>query len=203
MLPVVKTRVSSRPTNEARRENANARDRSYRDQLLKVGARLFAQHGVARVSVEQLVRGAGISRATFYGFFENKNELAAAVLAPVFESGLAAFSQLRNLAPDDAANRLIDVYLDLWHEHRDALLLSTNFDRAAFTYLEEQHNAFNAALKETLDKIDSGGLLRTDNVDLALGVIAKTAIPLLRVYKGSDELERLYRESMLALLIKD
>ena len=198
----MKTNTASRPPNSVRRANADERAGGYRKKLLEVGARLFVEKGIANVSVEQLLAHAGISRATFYGCFENKNELAAAILLPVFESGALDLEQLAKLSPDDAAGRLIDVYLNLWKEHRDAVLLTTKLEPAAFAYLRAEHDAFNTALKRTLDIIGSGGHLRNDSTKLTLDVIAKTAIPLLRVYKNSDDLERLYRESMLALLFK-
>ena len=198
----MKTNTASRPPNSVRRANADERAGGYRKKLLEVGARLFVEKGIVNVSVEQLLAHAGISRATFYGCFENKNELAAAILLPVFESGALDLEQLAKLSPDDAAGRLIDVYLNLWKEHRDAVLLTTKLEPAAFAYLRAEHDAFNTALKRTLDIIGSGGHLRNDSTKLTLDVIAKTAIPLLRVYKNSDDLERLYRESMLALLFK-
>jgi len=198
----MKTNTASRPPNSVRRANADERAGGYRRKLLEVGARLFVEKGIANVSVEQLLGHAGISRATFYGCFENKNELAAAILLPVFESGALDLEQLVKLSPDDAAGRLIDVYLNLWKEHRDAVLLTTKLEPAAFAYLRAEHDAFNTALKRALDIIGSGGHLRNDSTKLTLDVIAKTAIPLLRVYKNSDDLERLYKESMLALLFK-
>ena len=198
----MKTANASRPPNAVRRATADDRPGGYREKLLKVGARLFAEKGIAHVSVEQLVNRAGVSRATFYGFFENKSELAAAILIPVFESGSAELSKFCQLTPSQAASRLIDVYLALWKEHRDALLLTTHFDSTAFAYIEAKHNTFNSALESALNVIRSGGLLRNGSTELTLNVIAKTAIPLLRVYKDSDDLEHVYRESMLALLIK-
>lgn len=198
----MKTNTASRPPNAVRRANADERAGDYREKLLEVGARLFVDKGIANVSVEQLLTHAGVSRATFYGCFENKNELAAAILLPVFESGAVELEKLATLSPDDAASGLIDVYLRLWREHRDAVLLTANLNAAAFAYLRAEHDAFNTALQRALDVIGAGGHLRNNSTKLTLDVIAKTAIPLLRVYKNSENLERLYKESMLALLFK-
>lgn len=196
----MKTNTAARPPNAVRRANADERASDYREKLLEVGAQLFVDKGIANVSVEQLLTHAGISRATFYGCFENKNELAAAILLPVFESGAVELEKLATLSPDDAAGGLVNVYLRLWTEHRDAMLLTANLNSAAFAYLRAEHDAFNSALQRALDVIGSGGRLRNDSTKLTLDVIAKTAIPLLRVYKNSADLERLYKDSMLALL---
>ncbi len=192
----------SRPPNAVRRANATQRPGENRDKLLDAGAKLFVERGIATVSVEQLVEKAGVSRATFYGFFANKNELAAAILLPVFDSGTRALANLDSLPPRNAAEALINVYLRLWKEHRNALLLTGNFDGAVFPYIRNQHDAFNSELRKILQVIESGKLLRNNSADLTLAVLAKTAIPLLHIYKDREELESAYRESMLGLIIK-
>ena len=77
-----------------------------RDRLLETGARLFAERGLSNVSVEDLIDAVGISRATFYGFFGNKSELAVAVLIPVFESGVISLSATMPREPRAKAERL-------------------------------------------------------------------------------------------------
>ncbi|MEJ2140207.1 MAG: TetR/AcrR family transcriptional regulator [Gammaproteobacteria bacterium] len=57
------------------------------ERLLETAARMFVDKGVNNVSVEELLDAVSISRATFYGFFANKTELAANVMLPVFKSG--------------------------------------------------------------------------------------------------------------------
>ncbi|MEZ0372917.1 MAG: TetR/AcrR family transcriptional regulator [Candidatus Sericytochromatia bacterium] len=48
--------------------------------LLTTAEALFLQFGIRRVSVEEICRKAGISKATFYKSFANRGELAVAVL---------------------------------------------------------------------------------------------------------------------------
>lgn len=191
-----------RPPNAVRRATADRRSSQYREKLLEVGAGLFVERGITRVSVEQLVKKAGVSRATFYGFFANKNELAGAILLPVFDSGSRALANLKGLPPRRVAEELIGVYLYLWKRHRNALLLTSSFDGAVFPYIKTEHDSFNARLEKVLRVIESGGLLRNDSAKLTLEVLAKTAIPLLRVYKDREELEDIYRESILGLIVK-
>ena len=188
--------------NANRRAKAANRDSEHRERLLEVGAPLFAAKGIVSVSVAEVLAAAGLSRATFYGFFANKNELAAAILLPVFDSGLAALMKLDRLPPREAADGLIDTYLQLWREHKNALLLTGIVDSGVFPYVASQHQAFNEALLRILQVIESGGLLRNGSAELTLEVLARTGIPLLRIYKDHDELEILYRDSLLALIIK-
>jgi AcrR family transcriptional regulator len=47
-----------------------------RDQLLQTGEALFVKYGMRRVTVEEICRQAGVSKPTFYKYFENKEALA-------------------------------------------------------------------------------------------------------------------------------
>jgi AcrR family transcriptional regulator len=47
-----------------------------REQLIQTGEALFVKHGMRRVTVEEICRQAGVSKPTFYKYFENKAALA-------------------------------------------------------------------------------------------------------------------------------
>ena len=47
-----------------------------REQIIQTGEILFIKHGMRRVTVEEICRQAGISKPTFYKYFENKEALA-------------------------------------------------------------------------------------------------------------------------------
>ena len=188
--------------NKVRRAKAANRPSRLREPLLDTGARLFVERGMTNVSVEELIAGADVSRATFYGFFANKQELAAAILFPVFASGIAAMEKLYDLAPREAAAGLIDIYLQLWNEHRNALLLVGAIDGTVFPYVRSEHAAYGTALRNVLRVIESGNLLKNDSVELTIEVLARTGIPLLRIYRNRDDLETIYRDSMLGLILK-
>lgn len=173
-----------------------------RDRLLQTGAQMFAAQGIGNVSVEDLIDAVGISRASFYGFFGNKSELAAAVLMPVFDSGVAALSGELPGNPRAKAERLVDMYLELWEKHRDALLLTSMVDSSVFPHIRKRHDEFGVAIRNVLQEILEAGLLRNGDVTLSYLLLAKTGIPLLRLYQAHPEFDTVFRESMLALLLK-
>jgi AcrR family transcriptional regulator len=173
-----------------------------RERLLKTGAQLFAERGLSNVSVEDLIDAAGISRATFYGFFGNKSELAVAVLIPVFDSGIAALSEKLPREPRAKAERLVDMYLELWKKHRDALLLLNMVDSTVFPHIQERHDEFGIAIRNVLQVIADADLLRNGDVTLSYLLLAKTGIPLLRLDHSHPDFDTVYRESILALLLK-
>jgi AcrR family transcriptional regulator len=51
-----------------------------RDRLLQTGEALFVKHGMRRVTVEEICRQAGVSKPTFYRYFENKAALARRIV---------------------------------------------------------------------------------------------------------------------------
>ena len=173
------------------------------DRLLDTAAEMFVNKGLNNVSVEDLLAAAGISRATFYGFFANKTELAANILAPVFNSAIELLADTDAAKPRMIAEQLVEMYLELWHKHRHALLLTGMVDSTLFPYIKDPHEEFGTAILALLKVIEDAGLLRNDSASLSYLVLAKTGIPLLRLYQNQPNFEQIYRESMLALLLRE
>ena len=55
-----------------------------------VATRLFLEHGVDAVTVEQICEGAGISRRSFFNYFESKAQLLSGPSASVITPALLA-----------------------------------------------------------------------------------------------------------------
>jgi AcrR family transcriptional regulator len=66
------------------------------DNLLEAGRKLFWKYGFKRVSIDEICREAGVSRMTFYRFFENKTDLAKTIFANVVADGVIAFNEILN-----------------------------------------------------------------------------------------------------------
>ena len=64
------------------------------DLILEVSHHLFWKHGIRRVSIEEICREAGISKMTFYRNFDNKIELAKAVIDRLFADMIAQYDEL-------------------------------------------------------------------------------------------------------------
>jgi len=171
------------------------------DNLLAVAGRLMAGKGVAAVSVEQILLGAGISRATFYGFCRSKTDLVVAIVEPVFTEGTAALEDLAEHAPGEVVPGVIALYEDLWQRRRDALLMIPGVDAAAFARLRTAHDDYTEAMQAALERAAAGGHLRNGSAAWSFRVLSRTAVPLLRVYADHPDGARLYRESMAALLV--
>jgi AcrR family transcriptional regulator len=169
--------------------------------LVAAAVRQFAERGVERVSVADLIGEADVSRATFYGLFSSKTSLLEHILDPIFDVAVGAVRKLAGEPAPAALAGLIDVYVRLWREHREGLLLIPAVDLATFPHFESRHRALNDAMSAVLARAEDAGLLRNGSARYSLKVIAKTAIPLLRVYDGHPGAESLFRDALSGLLI--
>jgi len=198
--------VKSRPAPERKTPRVSPRVTRRRERmrasLLAAGARQFASRGFGPVSVEELIAEADVSRATFYGLFSNKISLLEGILNPIFEHATSAVRALAERPPAEVVDGLIEVYLTLWATHRDGLLLIPLVDQDMFRYFDAQHRALHGALQGVLEDVERAELLRNGSAAYSLKVIARTAVPLLRVYDGHPGGAALFRDALRGLLLR-
>ena len=170
------------------------------DGVLAVAGSLMAEQGVAAVSVEQILLAAGISRGNFYSFCGGKSELIAAIIKPALEEGAANLGQLTARPAADIIPAIVGLYEELWNRHRSALLMIPGVTADAFARIRDAHRAYTDAMNRALERAEAGGQLRNGSAKDSFRVLTRTAVPLLRVYQDHPDGQRLYRESMIALL---
>lgn len=81
--------MSTANTGWSRSKGSTARDRT-REAILETALRLFAERGYVQVRVEDMAREAGVSRATFYKHFAEREQ----ILASLFERLLGNVSEV-------------------------------------------------------------------------------------------------------------
>lgn len=187
--------VAASPRVVRRRERMRA-------ALVSAASRQFAARGVGAVSVEALIAEADVSRATFYRFFSSKYKLLEEILNPIFEVAVRLMDAQAGAPPLGALEGLIDAYWRLWQRHRDGLLLIPAVSPEAFRRFTKQHDALNEAMLRILRRAERADLLRNGSAQYSLKVIARTAIPLLRVYDGHPAADALFRDALRGLLIR-
>jgi AcrR family transcriptional regulator len=57
-----------------------------RAAILQTGSSLIMKHGIERISVEEICREAGVSKMTFYKYFNNKQVMIDAILKDLFQT---------------------------------------------------------------------------------------------------------------------
>lgn len=71
-----------------------------RDRLIAGVATAIAEHGYGKFSVEHVIRAAGVSRATFYENFENRDEAVTVAHEAIFERFLGLVFRACNAASE-------------------------------------------------------------------------------------------------------
>jgi AcrR family transcriptional regulator len=77
-----------------------------RERLLEAAAEVFARSGYAEASAEAISREAGMSKATFYEHFANKEEAILALFDEAAEFVLTRMAEAAQSGPDDPQARV-------------------------------------------------------------------------------------------------
>jgi len=155
-------------TRKTHNSRAERRDELRRRLLTAVEQLLNEGDSYTELSVERLVNEAGISRSTFYVYFEDKGDLLRALMEDVIGQIVASAQQWWDLPPDatradvhDALRHLIDTY----RPHR--VLMSAVVDASSYdAKVREQFSGImQIVTAEVTGHIESGresGFVRSD-----------------------------------------
>jgi TetR/AcrR family transcriptional regulator, transcriptional repressor for nem operon len=90
-----------------------------RTRILDSARRLFNRNGLAAVSIDEIMAGAGLTRGGFYSYFDSKEELYAEAITHFINGGAAAAWQRMAFAdrPEGQAlaRAILDAYLSRVH----------------------------------------------------------------------------------------
>lgn len=91
-----------------------------RRRLLELGAELFTRHAYDEISMAQIAREAGISKALLYHYFPSKQDYFVATLAGGAEELRARVEPDPDLPAAEALQAALDAYLAWIEENADA-----------------------------------------------------------------------------------
>jgi len=136
-----------------------------RRRLLEVGARLFTEHAYDEISMSQIARAAGISKALLYHYFPSKQDYFMATLAGGAQELRARVEPDPALPPAQALMGALDAYLAWIEDNADAY--AKLFRSAAG--VPEVRDLVEAVRDETAERILAG-------LDAAANARARTAV---------------------------
>ncbi|WP_052505769.1 TetR/AcrR family transcriptional regulator [Novosphingobium sp. P6W] len=117
--PERETPVNPPPAPSARRVASIERRRGATRALILEAARLiFASANYAEAKVDDIIRTAGVSRATFYAHFTSKAELAGAIYEAIVPQTTALFARFPTLEEPAQVHAWLDDFVALHLEHR-------------------------------------------------------------------------------------
>jgi AcrR family transcriptional regulator len=93
-----------------------------RDRLIDAAINLFYQHGFNAVGLDQILDVVGVTKTTFYKYFESKDELMVEAVRYRDEwEGQAWRRAVRTVAGDDPRQQLLALFdvLDMWFNTED------------------------------------------------------------------------------------
>ena len=129
------------------------RDSASRERILRAAADVAAEHGYAGTTIARITERSGLPASSVYWFFEDKDDLLAAVVLHHFEAWLALRPQWRPLAPGEGVVELLG---DLLRPGVRALAHSPDYLRLGQTLLLESRQGASAARARFLELREEG-----------------------------------------------
>ena len=189
---------SQRPGPVGGKRDENRRRRT--SELCQAALSLFVQSGVERVSIDEITSTAGISKGSFYRYFNDKPDLVDAILAPLRQQLNATFDATEAaLHQATTQERLLQAYRSL---AAPAVAVIFTHPQATLLYLQESRAPSSGACRPVREFADAltersvvlaeaageHGLLRTgfDSRVCALVVVGAVEKLLFTVLSGQD-----------------
>jgi AcrR family transcriptional regulator len=91
-----------------------------RSRLLELGTRLFTEHGFDEISMAQIAREGGVSKALLYHYFPSKRDFFVATLADNAEDLVRRVAPAEGASPAEALLGSLRAYVGWIEEHRDS-----------------------------------------------------------------------------------
>ena len=179
-----------------------SRQNRTRERIVSESAKLFLARGFENVSVDHIVAASEIARSSFYRFFPNRDEVLASIIRPVFESGVSMMQEIAGRPARETMDGLFDMYLKLWKSGSEAMRLATRMGGAYFRLFEDVHATYRQALTDLVRRVQPTGMLLNDSGDYSARLIARSAVPVLEIYRDDPRFEILFRQTMTGLLLK-
>jgi TetR/AcrR family transcriptional repressor of nem operon len=157
-----------------------------RQRILRTAAQLFALHGYEKVSIDQVMQEAGMTRGAFYAHFKAKNELYA-------EAILEAASAAGGKRPQDPCSRdqMIARYLSKEHLEGERL-------HCPLAFLVSDIAQRDAQVRDTWTRVFRGlvNLVRRDDEQDEAGL--KSALQRVALMVGGVAIARALNDDALA-----
>ena len=186
------------PVGGKRDQNRRARTQG----LLDAAQRLFLDHGIESVSIDDITREANVAKGSFYRYFHDKEDLVRAAFLPARGRMLSAFERAeRKLREATGPERVVRAYARLGRELAAALMNEPEVTRLylqesrapsvhARVPVRELEREIAAAALRLSELATSHGLLRRAHPQVStLAVIGATERVLHAYFSGDLKLE--------------
>src|SRR6266571_5170059 len=148
---------------------ATEKGEATRRNLLEVAAAAFAEKGYAGTSLNDVIKGAGVTKGGFYFHFPSKEALALAVLRNKQEqwAGRVLSATMRSASAIDQMNAMVDALIDLHEQDPSAQAIGRICeelaeDPAMVPLLSPQFEVWVEMTASLFSRGQQEGVIRTD-----------------------------------------
>ena len=141
-----------KPGAQGGKRDANRKEKT--QQIADAALKIFLLQGVEKVTIDDIVKAAGVAKGSFYRYFADKEALVAAILAPMADQFLAALSvcaaEIENAKEIEAQK---EIYMSLAQTLAAVVFASPDVLRL---YLQEKRGPLEGAarpIRQTAQKI--------------------------------------------------
>ena len=174
-----------------------------RERIVAAAARRFAEAGPDAVRLDEISEAADVARGTLYSHFRTKDDLLRAIVEPVLRVAVRKTAALGRLDARGGVDRVLHLYLELWHAYPDALRIAYRAQDTPHGGPGALHRSFLKGLMRVFDRAARAGILRSGDPALAGHVMRKVAVPLLELYAGHPDGNRLFVDGLRGLLLTE
>lgn len=145
-------------------------------RIIETATELFTEHGIRRITVEEICRTAGVSKMTFYKYFDNKIDLLRHIWERWFDEGYRALDGIdaMEIPFAEKMRRLIEWKMDLVSGMSPAFLdevIHAAPELAAF--IEEMRAKNLSRFMAFVEKAQERGDMRSMKPEFFLAVMNK------------------------------
>jgi len=136
------------------RTRRNLPPEGWRGRILQAARLLLAEGGYRAMTMEEIARVAGVSRARLYSFFPRRRDVISAILTQEARSlvGEAVLEMSSTTTMQDKVTRLVSVFFDFVERRRQGYRVLYTYGDPADTDEEEVLRGARGALADTLTR---------------------------------------------------
>lgn len=163
-----------------------------RQKLMQEGERLFTTFGLKKVSIDEIVRAAGIAKGSFYSFYTNKEHLYMDIAASLQEKMWLEMEEFleknRSLPPRELCKQC---FLWMFQElERYPMLRQANSETAEYLYRKLPPEVIAAHTQDDgheLEKLEEYGVHFTCGIEIATKTLQTLAVSFLNLQQDSTK----------------
>jgi AcrR family transcriptional regulator len=129
--------------------------------ILETALRLLAERPLSAITIDELARGAGLSRSTFYFYFDSRDAVIKAMFANTETSLQGVLEPMTTSAePRTAVRDTVALYLQRWAEHGPvlrAMVPLAEGDRETRDFWTQVRSGVAGTLADLIDRERAAG----------------------------------------------